>query len=273
VQHAVDAQVVDEDEVADRLGRDVDARHRAADDAIVRDRLRGRRRIETQLDVPVAHEVGVADRSIARAHNAVVDRQRIDRRVEHRRGALDEIRAGLRRREPERLRMKLDRRARDRRALVRRPRRVAHDHLDLRHGHVEFLGDDLGQCRSDAGAEVDVPVQRDHAPVVPDRQQQLVAFDGIGLHGRRLAARRRRHRRHVADHEQHAGRIAEVATRPKVFGSIHAAATACITARTISMCVPQRQRLCDNAALTSADVGCGFSSSSATTVTIMPFRQ
>ncbi len=281
VQHSVEAQVVDEDEAAGGLAGDVDARHRSTDDAVVADRLLHDAAVEAELDATAVEQRAVGDAAaVARMHDAVADGQRVAVRAQRRGRAIDETGAGLRRRDPQRRRVDLDRRARDGGALIGRHRGVAHHHRDPRRRHVEFLGDDLRQRRAEAGAEVDVSVQRDDRAVVPDRQQHLVAFGRIGRDGGRLPRDRRGgrpgSRGHVAQHQQHAARRAEVLARAQARRTAHRDASRSIatsTAATISTWVPQRHRLCDSAAAISAASGLGVSPSNAVVAMIIPFRQ
>ncbi len=226
VQHAVDAHVVDEDRVAARLRRQVDARHRTADEAMVRDVLDRRRRIEDELDASAGDERPEADRAIAGDADAVAHDDVVDRHVEHRRRAADEPRARLRGRAAQRRRVDLDRRARDRRALVRRERRVAHHERHGVHRDVELVGDDLRQRGPQPGAEIDMTVQRDDAIVVEDAQQDLDAFGRIGRHDRRLAVRGVRRRRGGADDDERAVALEQVATRCASSRLAHAASIA-----------------------------------------------
>ncbi len=283
VQHARHAHVVHEDGLAGRLGRDVDARHRLADHPVLVGRLERHVGREHQLDVTPGDQLRVGDapgRIAGRTDHPGLDLQRIGRHAEPRGSLLEQPGPGLGGCIAQGRCVDLDRGAGDRRALVGRARRVAQHHLDAVEGHVELVGRDLGQRSADAGAEVDVAVQRGDAAVVPDREQDLGAFGRVAGDGRRLAGRGRRRRRRIAQHQQHAARVAEVGAGQRARGpSGHGRASAAIrsaasrTASRISRWVPQRHRLCDSASRTCASVGRGWRERSATVLMIIPFRQ
>ena len=240
-----------------RLGRNVDARHRPADDAVVG------RRLQRRVGVELSSTCGRAAvrrsstlRGSPRTHDAVAH---VERSAAPPSAAppLDQPRARLRRRRAQRHRMDLDRRAGDRRALVRRARGVAEHHVHRAERDVELLGDDLRERGADAGAQVDVAVQRGDAAVVPHREQDLGAFGRIGRHGggwpgagggggRRLA----RDQQHAARARGNRARVRGCRRARRVTASSparrqHRAARR--TACRISRCVPQRHRLCDSA--------------------------
>ena len=255
VQHAGHALVVHEHLVAAGLGRDVDARRRGADDAVVGRRLERRVVREHQPHVAAGELLAHACTRLRRQPRA-------------------RLRCGA----AQRFGMHLDRGACDRRALVRRDRRAAEDHVDGVERGVELLGDDLRERGADAGAEVDMAVQRGDAAVVPHGDQRLVAFGGIGRHRRRLPRGRQPGRWRRARDEQHAAGGAEVSARVRQVGTpvrhLRAVSSAArCTACRISRCVPQRQRLCASASRACCSVGCGKRCSSATVPTIIPLRQ
>ena len=285
VQHAGQAHVVHEDRAAGGLGGDVDARNRCADDAVVGWRLRRRVGGEHELDVPAVEKRAVADAvcGVARVlDDAVLHRERRRIAAEHGRRLPDQPRPCLCRPLAQGRGMELDRRAGDGGALVGHERGVAEDDVDLRDGHVELLGDDLRERGAQTGAEIDVAAERGDTAVAPHREQRLVAFGRVGVHGRRLAGIGRRCRWHGPAHEQHAVRVEQVPPRARRVGATcHGAGSAefdmrsaaSCTASRISTCVPQRQRLCESASRTCRSLGCGVRCSSATVETIMPLRQ
>ncbi len=214
VQHAGRAHVVHEDQLARELGRDVDARLRAADDAVVLRVLQARAAVELQHGACARHQLAEADaegRVVAGVDAAFAHRQQRRLNAEALRRLREKPAARLRGREPQRLRMDLQRGAGDGRALVRRACGVAEHHVHLRERQVEFLGDDLRERGADAGAEVDMAVERGDAAVVPQREQDLGAFRRIAEHDRRLAVRDRWRRRRLAHDQQHAVGREEVA--------------------------------------------------------------
>jgi hypothetical protein len=135
-------------------------------------------------------------------------------------------RARLRGRAPQRLAVDLDRRARDRRALVRRARSVTERDMHIADRDVELFGDDLRQRRREARAEIDVAMQRGDAAVVPHRDQRLGALGGVCSHGGRLARHRRRRGHGLARDQQHTERGAQLGAREARGGAMRHAAAA-----------------------------------------------
>ena len=89
VQHAGHAHVVHEDEFARQLGRDVDARLRGADDAVVVRMLQFDVMRQLQHGALAGHELAESDaalRCIGDVNHAVANDQRVDRRIEPCRG-------------------------------------------------------------------------------------------------------------------------------------------------------------------------------------------
>ena len=175
MQHARNTLVVNEDQLAGGLGRNVQPRHRAADDSVISRVLY--RRIERQCQ-----------------YHMVVSLQAVP----------VEPGPGLRRSRAQRHGMHLNRRAGDRGALVGCGRRVAQQHLHARQIDAQFFGDDLRQRGGQAGAQVDMAVQPRDAAVVAHSQQNLDAFGRIAWHCGGLAFCGRQQRRRVAHHQQHA---------------------------------------------------------------------
>lgn len=98
VQHAALAYVVDEDQVAGKFGRDVDARLALADDAIVGDRFDGGVLVEMQDDRWPGQELAVLDRLAALGiqDDAALDAQAFGREIQVGGGSVDQPGAGLR---------------------------------------------------------------------------------------------------------------------------------------------------------------------------------
>ncbi len=207
VQHARHPHVVHEHELSRELGRDVDARLPRADHAVVGRVLGLRLRIEPQHGALAGDEFGIADVPVGQlgdAHHAIAHLQRIRGHAQALGSTRQQPCTRLCRRQPQGLRMNLDRRAGDGRALVGRARGVAEHHAHAGHAEVEFLGHDLAERRLDAGAQVDVPIERGGAAVVPHGEQHLVALDGVAGNECRLALGGRRRGRCLAHHQQHA---------------------------------------------------------------------
>ena len=283
VQHARHAHVVHEHEFASKLGRNVDTRLPRADHAVVGGVLGPCLGVEPQHGALARDEVGIADVAVRRfgdAHHAIAHLQRIGRHAEPFGGACQQPCARLRGRQAQRLRMDLDRRTRDGRALVGRARGIAEHHAHAGHAKVEFLRHDLRERGLDAGAQVDVPVERGSAAIVPHGEQHFVAFDGVAGDEGRLALGRRRRGRRLAQHQQHAVGGEEFGARLRQVGAArhgscraHMRAAARCTASRISMCVPQRHRLPDSSLRMRASLACGSRASSAAACITMPLRQ
>ena len=147
VQHAGHAEVLHVGEAAGHLVRNVEARHRLADDLVVLRVLRSAGFVvELEREDLAADELAVADPLAAGADDAVGDREVL------RLGAPDAWPASSssapcarRRRLADLHAAVLDRQAAAGRALVGRERGVALDDCDAVERHVELLGDDLRQ--------------------------------------------------------------------------------------------------------------------------------
>ncbi len=140
------------------------------------------------------------------------------------------------------------------------------DDNGIAHIEVEFLGDDLGQRRANAGAEIDMAVERHSLAVRRHGQIDLRRVRAAGFQD-----------------EQHVG-LLEVEHPAGFARSGHAApaslpvdavisARARRTAARISTCVPQRHRCRRKAARISASLAFGLRDSRPTVAMIMPFRQ
>jgi hypothetical protein len=183
--------------------------------------------------------------------------------VEPARGRLDQVPAGGGRGLAQRHGGDLDRLAGDRAALVGGGGGAAELHGDPGEGHVELLGDDLGQRRADAGAEIDVAVEGGDPARAVDREVE-----------RALRPRGQACARRVAEAGRAAHRLAVDEQQVVRFPPVPALGTAAArTARRISIWVPQRHRLFWRLERISASPGSGLADSSATVVMIMPFRQ
>ena len=232
MKHAGHADVMDVDEFAGRLGRKVDARHRLADDAIGIGGFDFDVIGEFEADDVVADQFAVADAAVMSADQPVFDRKLLERQLEPFRGARDQKLPGLRGGLAQRHRRNLDGFARNRRALIGNARGIAEYHDDARERHIEFFGDDLPKRGADPRAEIDVAVEGGDRPVRGDLDEGLERTVGAGCDR--------------AHHRQCSLPMFVVITRA---GCAHrslastALPAARITARMISTCAPQRQRL------------------------------
>ncbi len=244
MQHAGNPDVVHIAERAGGLGRDVGPRHRAAHDPVGRRVLDRLRRIEAEDHPPARDEIAVGHKAVVgrrRPDHPVVDRQGLVRKAPEFRRLAHEIGAGAGRGFPKRDRRDLYGLARDGTALVGNEPRVAQHHVDAADRDVEFLGHDLGQRGSDAGAEIDMAVvTRDPALAVHSDEALAGLGGGFGRGRFRLLVQRTGAMRRPHD-QQNTFHIS-LARHADVSGPASSAAARC-TAFRISMWVPQRQRL------------------------------
>ena len=183
-----------------------------------------------------------------------------------------------------------DRAAAIRRALVDRVRGGAHHDIEPVDREIEFFGGDLRERRLGAGADIDLAGEEGDGVVGMHREP------GGKLAGvRRHAARDRPCIRRRFVRGQHIGRVEQAEGNDQAAREFEQAAPAegcghvvhCFsptpaagsllaarsTARRMRIWVPQRHRLPSSACLMSSRVGCGFCSSSAWAVMIMPPMQ
>ena len=288
VQHARHLEVLHVGEGAGALARDVEPRHRLADDGVEVWVLGRRLGIELQVEVLAADQLAVADRLAdhaaagLRLDRAVLGDELVGRHADvlgaggeerlPRRGAgLADLQAAL-----------LDGVRAVGRRLVRRQQGVALDHRDRCHRHVEFLGDHLGQRRLDAGAEIDLPGEQGDVALRVDGEVGVDVGGGDDLVGERVAGLARggvaggfRHgaRDREGDGEQPGGGEQRAA-----IDRIHGRAPQIVpaarcSARTMRMWVPQRHRLAASASRMSPSLGLGFSFRKAAPCMIMPLMQ
>ena len=188
MQHPRHADVLDVEVLACHLGRDVDARHRLADDLVLARGLRlrpaerepepaglrlDRNRHAEQATVDEL-AVGDAPRSVSgHAHDSILDGELVCRDVEVLRCQGQErppsVGCGL----PELRACEGDRQAAHGRPLVDACRGVAHDHADASEGHVELLGDDLRERRLVALAEIRLAGEGGDRAVAVDREPRV----------------------------------------------------------------------------------------------------
>ena len=160
MQHAGHAHVVDVNQFAGRLRRQVGARHRLPDDGVGVDGLDLNVVSQLEADGLAGDQFAVADAAVvAAADQAVFDREVFHRKLKPFRGARDQEMPRLGGRLAQGHRRDLDGLAGDGRALIGNPRGIAEYDDDARKGHVEFLGDDLPERGANAGAEIDMAVE------------------------------------------------------------------------------------------------------------------
>ncbi len=183
VQHARYAQVVNVDQLAGCLRRQIDARDGLPDDGVGAGGLDRNVVGEFKPDGFARYQFAIADAAIVpSADQAVFDGELFNRNLQPLRGARGQKLSRLRCRLAQRYGGDLDRLAGNRRALIGHQRRIAQHDDDSRKGHVEFLGDDLAECGADAGAEIDMPVIGGDRSVGgdPDEGFELDGLDGRG---------------------------------------------------------------------------------------------
>ncbi len=290
VQHAGHAHVVHENQLAADLGRYVHARHGLPDHGVVGCGLGGRGLGQLQRGVRAGQQFAIGElacRLGRHLHQAGPYLQRIGGHAQAHGSLGHQPVARLGRCRAQRLGVDLDRGAGNGGALVGRARGVAQHHVHPGQRHVELFGHDLRQRRADARAQVHMAVERGHAAVVPDGQQDLHALGRIAHHQGGLALGGRRRGRRLAHDQQHAVGAMEVGARERAVGAqrragrcglAHAgtprsSTAARCTARMISTCVPQRHRLPESSRRMAASSGSGLRSSRATAIITMPLRQ
>ena len=169
------------DELARRLGRDIDPRHGSADDPVVGRSLDDDPFVKAETDPSLADDVAVGDLPVvdlpvvdpARANDAVLDHEGAWVDAPETGGFGHQDGARLCGRLAQRDRRHLDGFARNGGALVGDEAGVAQHHGDALEGNVEFFGDDLGQRRANPRPEIDMAIVGRHGAVGSDRQEKL----------------------------------------------------------------------------------------------------
>ena len=233
MQHAGHAHVVDVHQFAGRLRRQIDARHRLADDGVGAGGLHRNIVRQFKADGFARDQFAIADAAIVlAADQAVFDDELFNRKLQPLRGARDQklprLRCGLAQRHGG----DLDRFAGDRRALIGHERRIAQHDDDTRKGHVEFFGDDLPECGANAGAEIDMAVIGGDRSVGGDLDEGL-ELDGLDGRGG------------TNDGQRALRPFAILGRCPALSSGVAPRTTwpaARIAARMISICAPQRHR-------------------------------
>ena len=229
---------------SEQLGRKVEAVGRPADQAVAVGRLPPRlaggrlRQVHVRPQVPEVEASGFALEKKLTVADVDVDRLALQTLG----GGLDEQGPRLGAGGADRSARGLGAHAADGQALVRGSVGMRLDHVDPVHGHVEFLGGDLGQAGQGALAVFDLA-------------------DG--------------------DADNAGSLEADPAVEPGIGGEVggdHAAASrirlaARATAAMMRLCAPHRQRRPDSAAAISARLGSGFLSMRALAATTIPARQ
>src|SRR6266404_575351 len=157
VQHAGRPHVLHIGGAARHLIRNIEARHRGADDHVRSGRLRrhlaGRLALEIERGGKLAignfSPVGAADRAFRHLEGVGRDAELLG-------GGIDQDRPHLGARQAQRRAAILDRLAAERDTLVRGPAGVAGDHVDAPERQIELLGRDLGERRQDTLPELDL---------------------------------------------------------------------------------------------------------------------
>ncbi|MEY9369027.1 hypothetical protein ABIE83_003645 [Bradyrhizobium diazoefficiens] len=174
VQHARQADVVHEGQLARGLRRQIDPRHRLADDGVVADGLDGDVVGKLEPDRLAADQFAIADAAVVvPAHEAVFDLEVGLRQLQPLGCARDQEVARLRRGLAQGHGSDLDGFTGDRGALVRHDSGIAEHDDDARKGHVELLGDDLAERGADAGAEIDMTIVSGDRAVCGDADEGL----------------------------------------------------------------------------------------------------
>ena len=267
MHHVGQAQVVHVGGAARNLRRDIDARHGLAHVLAIgdsRDQFGLRRRANVEQLVLDQRSVGDAP-AIARAHLARLGAQLPGGHAEPLGRLGNEDLAGLRRGVQDRGAAILHRVAARGVALVRGKRRVGGDELDGVHVHRELLGCDLQDRGLDALAKLGLAGEDGDAAIGADTQPRVEQRFLVERPRQLLPPGGQR----KADDQRAAGgdEFAAVHDFPRISSPARTAA------RTMRICVPQRQRLGCSAARISASLAAGLCSSSACARIIMPGMQ
>jgi len=230
MEHPRNAQIVNEHQLAGRLGGNVDARHRLPDDRVGLGGLDLNRFVQLEPDDLIADQFTVADAAVMAADQAIFDGQLGEGEFKPVSGACEEELPGLRGRLSKRNRRDLNGLARDGRTLVGADRGVAEHDDDARKGHVEFFGDDLSERGTDARSEVDMAIEGRDRSIGRDLDERFE----FGLRVGRCQANDRQDSPRSAI-------LRKVRCHQSWTSTVRPAAR--ITARRISRCAPQRQRL------------------------------
>jgi len=213
-------------------------------------------RLGGQLRVGRAGTAGSED-------DAVLDAQRGSGHTELRAGGLDEDAARFGAGEPQGRSGFFDGTAPRGDAFVGSARSIPGNHLDARQVDLQLVGDDLGERGHDPLADLHLAGEGRHRAVGVDAQpavEQAVLLQapgkGLGSLGEPASEGRE-----SEAYGERGGLLEETTPRdasagPGAHGDISFAAR--WTARTIRLCVPQRQRFPASASRISASVGCGF---------------
>ncbi len=245
---------------------------------MTRRRLRRAFRTGFAIEIDARCEFAVGDlAAVRRRDHAVGDRELIARHTEALGGEIEQDRPHLRARHAQRGAAVLDRLAAGGLAFVRRLAGIAGDHLDACEREVEFLGRDLRQRGQDALPELDLAGEDRGAAVRADADPAIkpaVGLQAAGETRRFLPARDT----WIEGEGNHDGAEARRELPPVKTGSVHGqvlpfAWAARMTARTMRLWVPQRQRLAASAERTSCSLGLGLRSSNSLADMIMPLIQ
>ena len=165
------------------------------------------------------------------ADQAVFDRKIFDGKLEPFRRARDQKMPRLRGGFAQGDRRDLDGFAGDGRALIGNARGIAQHDDDARKGHVEFFGDDLSERGANAGAEIDMTVERS------DRTVGRYFHEGFECTFPAGSSR--------TNHRERSGPKLTIVRRPWRHQSCASARApaARIAARMISICAPHRHKL------------------------------
>ncbi|OIQ65549.1 hypothetical protein GALL_528920 [mine drainage metagenome] len=232
MQHAGQAHVMNKHKFARRLGRQVRARHRLSDDAVGFGSLDRNLVGEFKADDLLADQFAVADAAVMSADQPVLHVEVFDGQFKPlrrpRQQELPRLCGGLAKRH----RRYLDGLAGDGRTLIGHARGVAEHHNDAGEGYVEFFGDDLSERRPDACTQVDMAVE--------GHDRTLGRYPDEGFEFGFAATDSRAHNRQGSL----SSFLIFCRTRRGHQSRASAASPAArITARTISICAPHRQRL------------------------------
>ena len=220
------------DGFAGRLRREINARYRMPDDGVGVNRFHRNVVGQFKPDGLAGNQFTIADAAVVLpADQAVFDRKIFDGKLEPFRRARDQKMPRLRRGFAQGHRRDLDGFAGDGRALIGNARGIAQHDDDARKGHVQLFGDDLSERGANAGAEIDMTVERS------DRTVGRYFHEGFECTFPAGSSR--------TNHRERSGPKLTIVRRPWRHQSCASARApaARIAARMISICAPHRHKL------------------------------
>ena len=160
MQHTGNAEVLHVRELSRQLAWNIEPSNRLAHDLVVVGVFCGARGVDLEGEVLPVDQLRIGDHVAARfrSDRSIRDDEIFFRRSKASGRFVQKRHAGSRRRLADLHATYLGRQAAIGRTLVRGERGVALNDVDVRHGNVELVGDDLSKAGADAGAQLTFPL-------------------------------------------------------------------------------------------------------------------